>query len=71
MRTKKKFFEAFRQIDSSVARRAEGTGLGMSISKRLIQMHGGDLYFESELGKGSTFTFVIPVEPPPTDDVTN
>ncbi len=59
-----KVFEAFRQIDSSVARRAEGTGLGMPISYRLVQLHGGELWVESQVGQGSTFSFTIPVQPP-------
>lgn len=59
-----KVFEAFRQIDSSVARRAEGTGLGMPISVRLVELHGGRLWFESKVGVGSTFYFTLPVQPP-------
>ena len=59
-----KVFEAFRQIDSSVARRAEGTGLGMSISYRLVALHGGELWVESQVGQGSTFSFTIPLQPP-------
>jgi signal transduction histidine kinase len=58
-----KVFEAFRQIDSSVARRAEGTGLGMPISQRLVKLHGGELWVESVVGQGSTFSFTIPVQP--------
>ncbi len=61
-----KVFEAFRQIDSSTARRAEGTGLGMPISIRLAKLHGGDLWFESRPGQGSTFYCTIPVKPPQT-----
>lgn len=58
-----KVFEAFRQIDSSVARRAEGTGLGMPISYRLVSLHGGELWVESQLDHGSTFSFTIPLQP--------
>lgn len=58
-----KVFEPFRQIDSSEARRAEGTGLGMAISHRLVKLHGGDLWVESAPGRGSTFSFTIPVTP--------
>lgn len=57
-----KVFEAFRQIDSSLARRAEGTGLGMPISYRLVALHGGELEVKSKVGQGSTFSFTIPVE---------
>lgn len=59
-----KVFEAFRQIDSTVARRAEGTGLGMPISYRLVMLHGGELWVESQVGQGSTFSFTVPVQPP-------
>ncbi|HXV97435.1 MAG TPA: ATP-binding protein [Anaerolineae bacterium] len=59
-----KVFEAFRQIDSSIARRAEGTGLGMPISYRLVTLHGGDLWVESQAEQGSTFSFTIPLKPP-------
>lgn len=62
-----KVFEAFRQVDSSLGRRAEGTGLGLPISKRLARLHRGELWFESTLGRGSTFYFTIPVNPPETD----
>ena len=56
-----KVFEPFRQIDSSTARRAEGTGLGMSISSRLIKLHGGRIWVDSKVGQGSTFSFILPV----------
>lgn len=59
-----KVFEAFRQIDSSVARRAEGTGLGMPISYRLVSLHGGELWVESQVDQGSAFSFTIPLKPP-------
>ena len=54
-------FEAFRQLDSSSARRAQGTGLGLPISRRLAELHGGRMWVESELGVGSTFYFTLPV----------
>jgi signal transduction histidine kinase len=53
-------FEEFRQLDGSASRRAEGTGLGMPISKRLVEMHGGRLWVESKVGVGSTFSFTLP-----------
>jgi signal transduction histidine kinase len=57
-------FEPFRQIDNSEARRAEGTGLGMPISYRLIKLHGGEMWIESRPSHGSTFSFTLPVNPP-------
>jgi len=57
-------FEAFRQVDGSSTRRAEGTGLGMPISRQFVEMHGGRIWLESEYGVGSTFTFCVPIEGP-------
>ena len=59
-----KIFEAFRQLDASYARHYEGTGLGLTLTKRLIELHGGKIWVISEFGKGSTFTFTLPVKPP-------
>ncbi|MBI2470848.1 MAG: ammonium transporter [Planctomycetes bacterium] len=58
-----KIFEAFRQLDASYARRYEGTGLGLTLTKRLIELHGGKIWVISEYGKGSTFTFTLPIKP--------
>ena len=58
-----KLFEAFRQLDASYARHYEGTGLGLTLTKRLIELHGGKIWAISEYGKGSTFTFTLPVKP--------
>jgi signal transduction histidine kinase len=56
-----KIFEEFKQADNSVTKRKGGTGLGLSIAKRIIEMHGGRIWVESEVGKGSIFAFTIPV----------
>ena len=56
-----KIFEEFQQADSSITRKKGGTGLGLSIAKRIIEMHGGRIWVESEQGKGSTFSFTLPV----------
>jgi signal transduction histidine kinase len=56
-----KIFEEFQQADSSTTRKKGGTGLGLSIAKRIIEMHGGRIWVESEPGKGSTFCFTLPV----------
>lgn len=57
-------FAEFEQIDSSTTRRYEGTGLGMAISKRLVEMHGGTIWLESTPGQGTTFFVTIPTVPP-------
>ncbi len=54
-------FDQFRQADGSATRRAGGTGLGLAITRQLIMMHGGRLWLESAIGRGSTFTFTLPL----------
>ena len=53
-------FEEFRQVGTDYTKKAEGTGLGLSLTKRFVELHGGTLRLESELGKGSTFIFSLP-----------
>jgi GAF domain-containing protein/DNA-binding response OmpR family regulator len=62
-------FEAFRQVDSSLTRTVGGTGLGLPIAKSLIEMQGGMMVVASEVNVGSTFSILIPTEPPdPADE---
>ena len=58
---RQKIFEEFQQVDSSSTKTKGGTGLGLAIAKRIVEMHGGRLWVESTVGKGSTFFFSIPV----------
>lgn len=60
----KKLFQPFTQIDSSSSRQYCGTGLGLALVKKIVNLHQGDIWVESELGKGSTFIFTIPLTRP-------
>jgi signal transduction histidine kinase len=57
----KKIFQKFFRSEDQKAREAPGTGLGLNITKSLVEMQGGEIWFESEYRKGTTFYFTIPV----------
>jgi len=59
----KKIFTEFQQLESAHTRKYEGTGVGLALSRKLVEMHGGRIWVESELGKGSKFTFSLPMTP--------
>ena len=53
-------FEEFRQVGTHYTSKQEGTGLGLALTRRFVELHGGTIGVESEPGKGSTFTFTLP-----------
>jgi len=56
-------FEEFRQVGTDYARKHEGTGLGLALARKFVELHGGTIRVDSQLGQGATFTFTIPVTP--------
>jgi signal transduction histidine kinase len=58
---RERIFEEFQQVDSSPTRTKGGTGLGLAIAKRIVEMHGGRIWVESTVGKGSTFFVTLPI----------
>jgi signal transduction histidine kinase len=56
-----KIFEEFRQVGGDYSHKSEGTGLGLTLAKKFVELHGGRIWVESEVGKGSTFTFTLPI----------
>lgn len=56
-----RLFQPFQQLEASLTKKYEGTGLGLHLSKKIIELHGGKIWVESEVGKGSRFSFTIPI----------
>ncbi len=59
-----RLFKEFSQVESAYEKKYEGTGLGLALTKRFVELHGGSIWAESKWGKGSKFTFIMPVKQP-------
>ena len=57
-------FEEFRQVGASADKKQEGTGLGLALARKFIELHGGKIWVTSQVGAGSTFTFTLPLQRP-------
>jgi len=62
---RERIFQEFEQVEMSAERRFEGTGLGLTLARKLVELQGGRIWLESEVGKGSTFSFVLPLRTTP------
>lgn len=67
--SQKKLFKAFQQLDTRMSRSYEGIGLGLALSRRIVNMHGGYIWVRSRPGAGSSFGFAIPVSPSPAAEI--
>jgi len=64
----RRIFDEFQQVDNTSTRKKGGTGLGLSISRRIVELHGGSISVESEVGKGSIFKVTVPINATPVKE---